>query len=363
MVKKTMKKRHVVIFGYYGRGNLGDETNLRELVGWLRRNFPGIWITVISGDPVQTATAYGVATVGRFQWRRIRKALLKADLLIGGGGTLFQDRTSLRSLLYYSALIGMAKFYRVPVFLYGQGIGPVESRLGKLVARGALSAVDMMTVRDRLSVIALAELRVHRPEVYFTAEPLLALPPPEPAAVASRWEHWPQAVRIGLILKADVKRKEFWKEIISHLKWKPTVSVFLIVMDPADLAFNIELASVTDAELIDDIENWEQFQQLLGGIDLLLSMRLHGLIAAAVGDIPCCGLSDDPKIDGFCLQWGIPFVALMPEMDQVALCNRIISMLEASDEERKPWSGQRESWLAKAKENQAILKRALEHSR
>lgn len=354
---------NVVIFGYYGRGNLGDETNLRELIGFLRRNYSTIWITVISGDPVQTASVYGVAAVGRFQWSRIQEALSKAHLLIGGGGTLFQDRTSLRSLLYYSALIGLAKLYRVPVFLYGQGIGPIESWMGKQVARGALSAVETMTVRDRLSVIALAELRVHQPEIYFTADPLLALPPPDPQAVAARWEHWPETVRLGLILKADVRRKEFWKDIINHLKWKPGMTIFLIVIDPKDRDFNEEMAASTDVELIDGIESWEQIQAILGGIDLVLSMRLHGLVAATVGEVPCCGLSEDPKIDGFCLQWGIPFVSLMPEMDEIALCNRIMAMLAVPLEERKPWSSQREVWFARAMENQVVLKRTLEKIR
>lgn len=354
---------NVVIFGYYGRGNLGDETNLRELINLLRRDYPGVEITVISHDPVQTAFTYEVGTVGRFQWSRIKTALRQADLLIGGGGTLFQDRTSLQSLLYYSALIGLAKYYGVRVLLYGQGIGPIESWLGKQVARWALSTVETMTVRDRLSVIALAELHVHRPEVYFTSDPLLALSPPEPHTVKSYWEHWPETVRLGLILKADPKRREFWKQTIGHLKWEPGVTIFLIVMDPEDREFNLELASVVGVELIADIETWEQFQQVLGGIDLLLSMRLHGLIAAAVGDVPCCGLSNDPKIDGFCLQWNVPFVSLMPEMDQVALCNKVLTMLAAPLEERKQWSCHRHVWLERSLENQVILKRMLENSR
>ena len=105
----------IVIFGYYGTGNLGDETNLRELVAYLKTETKITGITVISNDPFGTSQALKVGTIGKFEWLEIWRKLRQAKVLIGGGGSLFQDRTSLRSLLYYSAILIMAKLFKVQI--------------------------------------------------------------------------------------------------------------------------------------------------------------------------------------------------------------------------------------------------------
>jgi hypothetical protein len=136
----------VVIFGYFGCGNIGDETNLSHLITLLREMDPRIGITVVSACPEETGRALQVATVGKWDFRGINRAFQAANLLISGGGALFQDRTSFRSLLYYSALVLWAKFLKIKVFLYGQGIGPLKSRPGRWLASLALSRVDLITV-------------------------------------------------------------------------------------------------------------------------------------------------------------------------------------------------------------------------
>ena len=122
-----------VIFGYYGRGNLGDETNLRELVALIRSINPQSDITVISATPEQTAHHLQVRAVGKYNLIDICFAICHTDALIGGGGSLFQDRTSLRSLIYYSTLVLLAKIFRVRILMYGQGIGPLHSPIGRVI--------------------------------------------------------------------------------------------------------------------------------------------------------------------------------------------------------------------------------------
>jgi len=59
---------------------------------------------------------------------KIAKALKTSDIVIGGGGNIFQDETSNRSFLYYKCLVSTALFYKKPVYLLGHGIGKINSK-------------------------------------------------------------------------------------------------------------------------------------------------------------------------------------------------------------------------------------------
>ncbi len=55
-------------------------------------------------------------------------SIRNADILIGGGGNLFQDETSSRSFFYYRTLVSTALFFRKPVLLLGHGIGKISNK-------------------------------------------------------------------------------------------------------------------------------------------------------------------------------------------------------------------------------------------
>ncbi|MGA8383888.1 MAG: polysaccharide pyruvyl transferase family protein, partial [Candidatus Cybelea sp.] len=95
----------MLISGYYGFGNLGDEALLEVIVERLRRDFPAASIEVLSATPKRTAAAYRVDATPRWDWRAVRTAIGRADVVLSGGGGLLQNETSLRSLLYYAAVL------------------------------------------------------------------------------------------------------------------------------------------------------------------------------------------------------------------------------------------------------------------
>jgi polysaccharide pyruvyl transferase CsaB len=353
----------VVIFGYIGCGNIGDETNLSHLVTLLREIDPRIEITVISACPDETARALDVIAVGKCDFQGIYHSLKTANLLISAGGALFQDRTSFRSLIYYSALVMWAKYQKIKVFLYGQGVGPLRSGLGRWLAGLALSQVDLITVRDRVSIIALADLNVRKPEIHFTAEPLLVKNQVAEQLVAGYWERIKTRKRykVGLIIQeTTLVRKNFWAELISCLNWDRNVELFLLTLDKRDWELNQRMAAYREVTLLDKISSWEGLQLAIGGLDLVLSTRLHGLVAAVIQGVPCYGLAVDPKIDGFCLQWGIPFLVLTNDMEKVAIGNKIICFLHQPLEKRLPWISQSDFWKIRALENQVILKQFIQ---
>ena len=104
---------NILISGYYGFDNIGDESILRTLVTSLRERIPDCSLTVLSHDPAATREKYGVEAVERMSPLAIARAVRRCDMLISGGGSLLQDVTSSKSLHYYLAII---RFAQLPLF-------------------------------------------------------------------------------------------------------------------------------------------------------------------------------------------------------------------------------------------------------
>ncbi len=117
---------NILISGYYGFDNIGDESILRTLVSSLREHIPDCSLTVLSHNPASTREKYGVEAVDRMSPVAILRAVKGCDMLISGGGSLLQDVTSSKSLHYYLSIIRCAQFFRKKVFIYSQGIGPID---------------------------------------------------------------------------------------------------------------------------------------------------------------------------------------------------------------------------------------------
>ena len=96
----------VAISGYYGFKNFGDEAILSVLVNHLKEH-ENIDITVFSSDKEYTSKTYSVNSVKRFDLKNVIKTIRETDVLISGGGSLLQDVTSFKSLVYYSLFIAL----------------------------------------------------------------------------------------------------------------------------------------------------------------------------------------------------------------------------------------------------------------
>lgn len=171
----------IVLSGFYGLGNTGDEAILKAIVDNLRSELENPDITVFSLSPEQTAKEHGVKSVYR-GWRHGNKekvkALREADLLISGGGGLLQDTYPTKFLFgplpYYLLIVFLAKLCGAKVMFFSQGIGPVTSTWGKILMKVFANMADFVTVRDDYSKEYLHSLGVKRPETVVTADIVFA---------------------------------------------------------------------------------------------------------------------------------------------------------------------------------------------
>ena len=298
----------IVISGYYGFANAGDEAMLAAMIEVLTDLDAGVRITVISGNPAETRQRHGVKAVYRLNYPEITRALAKCDLLISGGGSLLQDVTSNRSLYYYLSIMMLAKQLGKPVMLYAQGIGPVCGALARGAMRLIGNMVDLITVRDEGSREELKRLGVTRPKIYVTADPVLAIHPvdkqigrailrkhgcegasPLVGIAAREWRDWSHYKQV-LAQAADVIAAEFGARI-----------VYLPMQFPEDVTVAKKIAgrSRQPAALLNGEYTTSELLSLVGNLDMLISIRLHALIFAGVMHVPMIGISYDPKIDRF----------------------------------------------------------------
>ena len=166
----------IVISGYYGFANAGDEAMLAAIIKALRSTEDALELTVISGNPQVTAAQYGVTSIHRFNPLEIISSLRGCDLLLSGGGSLLQDVTSKRSLLYYLSILGLGLLLGKKVMLFAQGIGPIHSGLLRKLTKVVCSHVNLITVRDQDSLYELRHIGIPPKKVQLTADAVMTLP-------------------------------------------------------------------------------------------------------------------------------------------------------------------------------------------
>ncbi|NLL81384.1 MAG: polysaccharide pyruvyl transferase CsaB, partial [Tissierellia bacterium] len=133
--------KSILMSGYYGFDNSGDDAILKAIVKDLREIDKDLDITVLSNNPKKTEDMYPVKAVNRFNFRDVVFSIKKCSLFISGGGSLLQDVTSTRSLLYYLTVMSLAKIMNKKVMVYANGIGPINKKTNRMITKKVLNKV------------------------------------------------------------------------------------------------------------------------------------------------------------------------------------------------------------------------------
>jgi len=301
----------VVISGYYGFHNLGDEAVLAATAGELRRRRPGVEIAVLSASPSETSRLYAIRGVSRRDPREIVRVLRRCDLFLSGGGSLFQDATSWRSPWYYFSILALARRLARRTAVYAQGIEPFHRAHVRTAAGFLLDRVDLITVRDVTSQAVLAQMGVHRPRVVLSADPSLLLAPEWSSAVEAEKARWGNGRVFGLALRpwghsriipaaADAARL-----IAARLgvRW-----ALLPMYPPGDVVVAEALAARIGpaAVVVKTPLGPREMLALIGSLDLLVGMRLHALLFAASQGVPIVPVAYNPKVEALARELGEP---------------------------------------------------------
>jgi len=180
------------------------------------------------------------------------------------------------------------------------------------MAKGAMrhigNMVDLITVRDEGSRDELKTLGVDAPPIHVTADPVLALHPVDKGigrAVLRKRNLEGNAPLIGVSVR-EWKDWSYYKTTLAEAADRLVAEcgarvVFLPMQWPDDMniARKITGRMKQPAGLLEEEYTTSELLSLVGNLDMLIGIRLHALIFAAVMQVPIVGISYDPKIDRF----------------------------------------------------------------
>ncbi|OCL25476.1 polysaccharide pyruvyl transferase CsaB [Orenia metallireducens] len=331
--------KRIILSGYYGFKNAGDEAILAALIDNFKNSRADIEIIVLSSNPEWTRSVHGVKAISRTSSTGLIRYLKGADLLISGGGSLLQDVTSNKTIPYYLGVILLAKIFKVPVFFCAQGVGPINNIFNRRLVKAILNRVNLITVRDVESKELLEEIGI-REDIHLTADPVFALP-------KSNQE------RVKDILKIEgIKAKENilgislrpWQdnsylkqmaEILDGLKERLDINILFIPFHyPVDVEVSRRVAELmkNKTEIITNSYTPQEVLGLIGEVDMLLGVRLHSLIFAALNRVPLIGISYDPKIDSFLNRLELSALAKIDNLDISEVIGEIIGIWSRKEE-------------------------------
>ncbi|MDO4793618.1 MAG: polysaccharide pyruvyl transferase CsaB [Filifactor alocis] len=305
----------LLLSGYFGFNNMGDEAILKGLIDGILREVEDPDIVVLSSNPEFTLEKYAdypVRAINRMDLVKIGREMKTADLFVSGGGSLLQDVTSSRSLLYYLGLLSLAKtVYKKKTMIYSQGIGPVNKEANKNWVRRILNKVDLINVRDKNSKKTLEDIGITR-DILVTADTVLGMTPPskeggkkllsEMGAVEGRTN---LAISLRTWKDKDAHIEKEISFLIEKLLETGEYNIFLL---PFHFNEDMKLISKIHANLGEKKKDVyvitqdlyvDDYLSFMGNMDIVVAMRLHGLIfSTLMGAVPI-GISYDPKVDSF----------------------------------------------------------------
>ncbi len=302
----------VVISGYYGFDNAGDDALLASISGGLK----GRGITRISALSRRGASpAPGVKAVSRFNVFAVRRALKRAKLVISGGGSLFQDATSAKSLVYYASVVRMAHKAGVPVMIYANGIGPIRGESGRRLAAEACHDADYISVREATSKEELCRMGIPAEKIRVTADPVYRTAAQGAPSTVGHKEQIVVSLRELAGKSAQSADCDALEDAVvlalTEICQTHALSARILPMQPKyDARISDRLVRrLTEAGIETSLSSAKTSEEIFSEINTsraVLAMRLHALIFATACAVPSVAISYDPKVDALMDYLGMP---------------------------------------------------------
>ena len=291
-----------VVSGYIGFDNFGDEAIARVLTERLKKE-GAEKITLISSNPEKTAQIHGVNSCGMLDFFN---SIKEADVLISGGGSLLQDVTSLKSLIYYLGVIFTALILGKKVEIFSQGIGPINSKIGQILTRMALLRATKISVRDKKSQELLKSWGI---ESQLVQDPIFSLELPKKSKkgiVGIQLRNYPTLNEGFLTSLAD--------EVIKRFPDKKLEIISL--QDSIDLDVCENFARIlrkrgreNDVKVVSGLSINDVFDKI-SDLEFLIGMRFHANVVAIKSGVRTLAIDYDIKIKKLADEYKLPIIEL-----------------------------------------------------
>ncbi|MBN2406212.1 MAG: polysaccharide pyruvyl transferase family protein [Elusimicrobia bacterium] len=284
----------IVLSGYYGYSNIGDELILSNILKGFRQYLPDTEIVVLNRRASKSGTC-NTSFINRYNPLSILYHLLTSRALMMGGGSLIQDRSGFFTIYYYFVLMAAAKILLKKIIIFNQGIGPIKNPFNRFIAKIIFRNTDFIAVRDTYSEKYISRITGSSEGIILGADPVFM-------DISDHGYRKKSELKMaGLTVRKWKKHriKEKFSDIVRRLGEtgiKCRNIQFQCNRDKIDIPGAEEIACRNPRDIWDNI----------GKMDILIGMRVHSLMAGALMGMPLIGVNYDPKVRAFCEFMNIP---------------------------------------------------------
>lgn len=318
------RARKVILSGFYGANNLGDEMILRSISRHLHDADPSVQVFVGSERPIRVEHDHGLQSFQRSDHQEASEVLRTASAVVVGGGGLWHDYTIQKAGGIASLFVGapmsiagfgilplMGNLLDIPFFTVGIGAGPLRDDDARRQVRYLASTATHLNVRDHDSRTILEGLGIASDTISVSPDTVYAVDISAPSAATPKaledlraqgyrliglnLRHWRKAEQgawIGRLRDAinDVATSERIAIIGLPMQLGGVHDEDILTKFAASLPQQIPFVALGGDFGLDD------YLSALRVVDGVIAMRLHAALLAHRAGRPTVGLAYDPKV-------------------------------------------------------------------
>ena len=342
------KELSVFLYGYYGVSNLGGDLLVHTIVSKLNqsgkiqnfyvrnvgeinalREFESVTLTHQEGKLIGCSSIPDKLKVLIDYTVNHWKILRKCQAFILGGGTLISNHMSTISLFLLATLVSIANINKIKIYGLGLGIGKVESKLGGLLTKYILNSMTVVCVRDNLS-LEYGQQMAAKANFQLTADLVFSSSLVSTFSDRNQKKLNQAQKTIGITLaapflsgSANLENKQTILSTLAEccVAWSEKgYKIKMLCFQDANLPGNIrisdklffdeilEMNHAINMEIIDISSDVDHLYEVYSSLDIIVGMRFHGLVLAALASVPFVGFSADKKVSEICNSYSMPFM-------------------------------------------------------
>lgn len=303
-MKDIYKKKKLLIFGNYGVENVGDEAILAGLISAINKKR---WeVTVVSANPLKTKTLFkvnaifppffGFKSFFKFTFTETLKTIISSDLIIFGGGGLFQDKEK-RAFLMWAYFLKICQILKRKVILASNTVGPIKNSFYKKRAKILFKKIGFFSLRDEYSLNILKNLNVPKSKIYLSTDAVFFLKKP-------RKKPKPKKEILFILHGKHTSNSNInkIKYFVQELKNKNEKLLFIPMQ--INIIHDEEIAKKLEIECF-KYQNFKEVFNKIAESKLVITSRLHGAIFSIISKTPFLAFSPMAKVKNFMESAGI----------------------------------------------------------
>lgn len=307
--------KRILIYGWYGENNYGDELLLKAILNILSPYHSTIQINVMGSNPKQILKNHsGIFRASKtfyIEPRKILSTIIKDPintvinlfendaLIVAGGGAISDwNLTSTKEMFF---LINHFFSRDKPVYLLGVGAGPISNKESYSYFYSTLSKAKEITTRDEYSYselkkIGLENVIIGKDLSYYSD-------------IESNSCDIPKKIKnIGIVLApVCMKTKDVYGTLVSECRKliSELVKNYNVSLIPFQYNYDCEMMKhvsndIADLKILYDTNNIWSIEEYIHSQDLVIGMRYHSLVLSALLNKYIIPIVYHPKNWSFC---------------------------------------------------------------